>query len=509
MDISVAVAEEDVYIGSSETRPRQLESGGRGQYCCVPMCKNASYDKHKNKTNFGLFTFPKSNPQLLKKWINVFNSIRRQGGVDNFNVKKKYTLVCEFHFNISDIILKPCSGRKTLHKDAIPKISKKKLPCNITTEALESGTCSNIETDINFHIEHPKENVACENCQHLKEQLEQLKKENDFLKNENLTLTIMNSKINKEIESKKQNEFNYKNISTEPKLFKSFTGLELDRFNDSSIEKKQKHSNIESMPKKGPKPKLCALDQFFMTLVYLKYGFALSHIGWLFKLPKSTISRQIISWINYLYFTLGRIPIWPSREQIDLTMPECFKITYPSTRCIIDCTELFCQIPSSLNIQSCLYSSYKSHVTYKGLLGISPSGAIIFVSQLYPGSVSDKEIVIRSGFLNKDLWDKDDSVIADRGFTIEEELENINVRLNIPSFLEGRNQFTLAEVKESQTIASVRIHIERAIQRIKRYKIIRNEITLSLHGSVNQIWTVICLLTNFQSPLINDTEKTT
>ena len=40
---------------------------------------------------------------------------------------------------------------------------------------------------------------------------------------------------------------------------------------------------------------------------------------------KTTISRQTISWINYLYFTLGRIPIWPSREQIDLTMPECFK----------------------------------------------------------------------------------------------------------------------------------------------------------------------------------------
>ena len=262
------------------------------------------------------------------------------------------------------------------------------------------------------------------------------------------------------------------------------------------------------MQKEGPKPKLSAFDQFFMTIVYFKNGFALSHIGWLFKLPKTTISRQTISWINYLYFTLGRIPIWPSREQIDLTMPECFKRTYPKTRCIIDYTELFCQIPSSLNIQSSMYSSYKSHVTYKGLLGISPSGAIMFVSQLYPGSVSDKEIVRRSGFLNKDLWDKDDSVIADRGFTIEEELANINVSLNIPSFLEGRNQFTLAEVKESQTIASVRIHIERTIQRIKRYKIIRNEISLSLHGSVNQIWTIICLLANFQSPLIKDKEKT-
>ena len=58
MDVSLAVAEEEAYIGSTKTRPKQLESGGRGQYCCVPMCKNARYDKHKNKTNIGLFTFP-------------------------------------------------------------------------------------------------------------------------------------------------------------------------------------------------------------------------------------------------------------------------------------------------------------------------------------------------------------------------------------------------------------------------------------------------------------------
>ena len=86
---------------------------------------------------------------------------------------------------------------------------------------------------------------------------------------------------------------------------------------------------------------------------------------------------------------------------------ESFKRTYPSTRCIIDCTELFCQRPSSLTIQSSLYSSYndKHHVTYKGLVlvGIAPSGSITFVSQLYEGSISDKEIVARSGILNSEL----------------------------------------------------------------------------------------------------------
>ena len=102
-----------------------------------------------------------------------------------------------------------------------------------------------------------------------------------------------------------------------------------------------------------------------------------------------------------------------------------------------------------MTIQSSLYSSYKHHVTYKGLLGIAPSGAITFISQLFEGSISDKEIVARSGLLNEELWSEGDSIMADRGFTISEELKPLKVHLNIPAFLEGRDQLTAAEVKES------------------------------------------------------------
>ena len=133
-----------------------------------------------------------------------------------------------------------------------------------------------------------------------------------------------------------------------------------------------------------------------------------------------------------------------------------------------------------------------------------PSGAITFVGQLFDGSISDKEIVQRSGILNSSLWDEGDSVMADRGFTISEDLKSLKVQLNIPSFLGGREQLTKEEVLESQTIASVRIHVERAIQRVKKFRLIRNEIPLVLHGSVNQIWTVCCLLCNFMPPLIQN-----
>ena len=259
--------------------------------------------------------------------------------------------------------------------------------------------------------------------------------------------------------------------------------------------------------KRGSKPKLNPEDELFMILVWLKNAFPLYHLSWLFKIPASTVSRHLISWVNFLYFKLGSIPIWPSKEEILETMPTSFKKTYPNTRCIIDCTELFCQSPSSLNTQSCLHSSYKNYVTYKGLVAIAPSGAVIFVSQLYDGSISDKEIMNRSGFLKKELWSDGDSVMADRGFTIHNELARVGVSLNIPAFLGGRDYLTEAEVKASQTIAFVRLHVERVIQRIKTYSIIRNKIPLTLHGSINQIWTVICLLTNLAPPVIDESNK--
>ena len=81
-------------------------------------------------------------------------------------------------------------------------------------------------------------------------------------------------------------------------------------------------------------------------------------------------------------------------------------------------------------------------------------------------------------------------------------MEPLGVTLNIPSFLAGKDQLSQEEVTENQTIAAVRIHVERAIQRIKYFRQIRNEIPLTMHGSINQIWTVSCLLCNFMPPLI-------
>lgn len=242
-------------------------------------------------------------------------------------------------------------------------------------------------------------------------------------------------------------------------------------------------------------------EEFFLVLCRLRRGFAEKHLAHLFGISQSTVSRTFLSWINYMYLKFGQVSIWPNREVIRATMPDSFKEKYSCTRVIINCTEIRCQMPSSLLLNSKLFSSYKNHVTLKGLVGIAPSGAITFISQLYSGSISDREIVERSGFLKLE-FDNGDTVMADKGFTIEDLLP-LGVTLNIPPFLGSNSQMTAEDVIKTQEIASVRVHVERAINKIKNFHLWDSVVPLSLFGVVNQMWSVCAFLCNIQDPLIS------
>ena len=51
-----------------------------------------------------------------------------------------------------------------------------------------------------------------------------------------------------------------------------------------------------------------------------------------------------------------------------------------NTFIVLDATELRTKVPSSLDLQSQLHSSVKSHTTLKGLVGTSPN-SLSFVSE--------------------------------------------------------------------------------------------------------------------------------
>lgn len=116
-------------------------------------------------------------------------------------------------------------------------------------------------------------------------------------------------------------------------------------------------------------------------------------------------------------------------------------------------------------------------------------GAICFISPVYVGSISDVELTRVCGFLTA-LKDKAGvsgvSIMADKGFTIRDMLKEINVDLNIPVFL-NEKQFSPEDVEKGRKIASVRIHVERAIGRIKTFHILKGTIPITMARLTNQI----------------------
>ena len=160
------------------------------------------------------------------------------------------------------------------------------------------------------------------------------------------------------------------------------------------------------------------------------------------------MSRNVTTWINFIYHTLKQLPIWASREVVTKTMPACFVAHYPQTRVIIDCTELFIQMPSSFRAQSQTYSTYKSHNTAKGLVGIAPNGFVTFVSRLYGGHISDKAMTQDRGLI--DILEPGDVVMADKGFDIQHLLAPKKAILNIPPFMGGKEQLTLEQEADTR-----------------------------------------------------------
>ena len=154
-----------------------------------------------------------------------------------------------------------------------------------------------------------------------------------------------------------------------------------------------------------------------------------------FSISLTSTSVIFQKWLNVTFIRLQFFISWPTRE-VRQNMPPLFKQFYPHCVVIIDCSEIFIDTPSQFEARSKTYSNYKKHNTVKFLIGITPCGSISFLSQCWGGRVSDKNLTQQCGFLSK--LQHGDVVLADRGFTIEEDVAVYGAKLEIPAFTRGK-----------------------------------------------------------------------
>ncbi|XP_068749492.1 uncharacterized protein [Montipora capricornis] len=298
----------------------------------------------------------------------------------------------------------------------------------------------------------------------LNELLESQKKELEDELTEKMRQLEQERELRKELENTFQKSlFNINSIKGNPKLFKFYTGFPnyeivsmvlsfLGREAASQlVYSNSEQKDAQKKEKAGPKRTLSVEEEFFLVLCPFKVGLLEEDLAARFKIDQSLVSTIIVTWTKFMYYRFKELEVFPERQIIELHKPECFKNKYKGTTVIIDATEN--EKPSNPEAQQLTFSTNKNSNTRKARVGITPSGSVCFISDLYGGSISDKEITSKSGFINK--LQRGDEVMADREFNIQEMLASKGVKVNIPPFMNQSGQFSEQEMLATRRIASL------------------------------------------------------
>lgn len=271
---------------------------------------------------------------------------------------------------------------------------------------------------------------------------------------------------------------------------KAYIGLNPDWYNQGFIE-------LLSI-----KTKVSERD-ILLTLMKIRLNDSFSRLSDFFGVSESFCCRIFNKTIKLISGYFKEFIYWPDKNSIQNLLPIPFRYRYSDVQSIIDCLEIEIPKPSNPIEQSLTWSDYKKCNTLKYLISSTPDGFINFISEGYGGRSSDVLLVEKSGYL--ECLPENCTVMADRGFkSIDFMLEKRVCKLVRPPSVFSNKKSTKEEVLETKRIASLRIHIERVIGRLREFKTLKPHalMHLSLVSNVDDIITIACALINLQKPII-------
>ncbi|KAM9294297.1 uncharacterized protein PAF06_018454 [Gastrophryne carolinensis] len=377
-------------------------------HCCVPFCNSDARYNADKKISFHRIPAFHVEPQRHRDWL---LRIRREPG-PNF---KPFLLQVKNRFGQRQTQPDPMvSSKNTLQpilpsQPAVPK-SKPPHPLEMTASILDH--CYDLPPMTDTEMLH----AARDEITRLQQRNATLEKSMFFLDRFSSDSSLINFYTG------------FKDYPTLRIVFSTLTETE-----GSSEKWKQcqqegnagvhRHSKLESET-------MSQMDQFFLFLCKVRQGFHDQDLAIRFNVSQTRVTRIVITWAHYLYLVLGEIPLWRSRETSCQDVPECFKASYPHARVTLHCAEIKVQTSSAESASS---SIYYNQVSYKGLLGIAPHGAVIFISPLYSGCASTRDITKSSGIL--DLLEPGDWVITDKDFLIQDLVESAGAFVVVPPII--------------------------------------------------------------------------
>ena len=154
----------------------------------------------------------------------------------------------------------------------------------------------------------------------------------------------------------------------------------------------------------------------------------------LVEISAAHCGRVYTCWLIACAKLLQHLIFSPDEEALIATTPTRLK----KQGAILDCSEIFIEVPKDHKIQSLTWSGYKHHNILKFLICGAPDSSIVFISDLWLGGISDKKLTNSCGYL--DTLEQHSEIMVDKGFLLSEECAARRIRLHLPPDKRGKAQ---------------------------------------------------------------------
>jgi hypothetical protein len=289
--------------------------------------------------------------------------------------------------------------------------------------------------------------------------------------------------------------FSYERLSKKPLLFKSFTGLTVQEFDDiydkEIVKRYERHELKRLSKRKGRKRdigagrpfKLNLENRFLMLLVYYRLYITYTLAGFLFDMDQSNIYRDIQK-IESLVRECVPIPQKLYNKTKRLKTPKEVEQYFPGFLAFIDSTEQQIPRPVDNNKRKMYYSGKKKRYTVKNQIMVNNRGYILHKVSHKKGKRHDYDVYIK----NHPVAPKEVVTVVDLGYLgIEKDFpEQLSA---LPCKKKRNLDLSQEEIEYNKFHSKKRIVIEHTICRLKKYRILadvfRNK--LKKHDKVSDI----------------------
>ena len=290
----------------------------------------------------------------------------------------------------------------------------------------------------------------------------------------------------------------YSSLAAAPKQFQALTGYTVAEFDallpafSDRFEAQMRSTTLAGKPRQRPyvSYRNCPLptmaNKLLFILMYLRKATTQDLFGELFDMAQPVANQWIHRLHDCLNQALAQLGARPARKADDLDLDDDEVKLY-----FQDGTERPIQRPKAPEVQEDFYSGKKKRHTVKNNVLVNAKGEIVLLTATCEGKKHDKKIADEAAF----TLPEGSMLYQDTGF---QGFAREGTTIFQPKKKPRGGERTDDEKEQNRAISRIRIRVEHAIDGVKRYRIVKDQLRNWKAGFRDQVMETCCGLHNFR-----------